>query len=254
MSCLRNEIVKQMQAWVGLNEYDGSHKKIIDIYNTIKPLPVGYKLKYTDAWCAGAVSAAAQACNATDIVPAECSCPRMITKAKNMGIWVENDAHKPEPGDIIMYDWDDSGKGDNLGSPEHVGIVEKISGSTITVIEGNYSNAVKRRPLQVNGRYIRGYIVPKYADEAQVVPEVKPEVKTDYQVGLRYLKKGTKGEDVRALQILLIGRGFSCGPDGADGDFGTNTDKAVRNYQKAMGLVVDGSVGSATMSSLLGVK
>ncbi|MBR5199299.1 MAG: peptidoglycan-binding protein, partial [Bacteroidales bacterium] len=248
------EIVKQMQAWIGLKESDGSHKKIIDIYNTIKPLPVGYKLKYTDAWCAGAVSAAAQACNATDIVPAECSCPRMITKAKNMGIWVETDAHKPEPGDIIMYDWDDSGKGDNLGSPEHVGIVEKISGSTITVIEGNYSNSVKRRSLQVNGRYIRGYIVPKYADEAQVEPEVKPEVKTDYQVGLRYLKKGCKGEDVRALQILLIGHGFTCGPDGADGDFGTNTDKAVRNYQKAMGLVVDGSVGSATMSSLLGVK
>lgn len=253
MSCLRNEIVKQMQAWVGLNEYDGSHKKIIDIYNTIKPLPVGYKLKYTDAWCAGAVSAAAQACNATDIVPAECSCPRMITKAKNMGIWVETDAHKPEPGDIIMYDWDDSGKGDNLGSPEHVGIVEKISGSTITVIEGNYSNSVKRRSLQVNGRYIRGYIVPKYTDEAQVEPEVKPVVKTDYQVGLRYLKKGCKGEDVRALQILLIGYGFSCGPDGADGDLGTNTDKAIRNYQKAKGLAVDGSAGPITMASLLGV-
>ena len=252
MSCARNEIVKQMQAWIGLKESDGSHKKIIDIYNTIKPLPVGYKLKYTDAWCAGAVSAAAQACNATDIVPAECSCPRMITKAKNMGVWVETDSHKPEPGDIIMYDWDDSGKGDNLGSPEHVGLVEKISGSTITVIEGNYSNSVKRRSMQVNGRYIRGYIVPKYTDEAQVVPEVKPEVKTDYQVGLRYLKKGTKGEDVRALQILLIGRGFSCGVDGADGDFGTNTDKAVRNYQKAMGLSADGSVGPTTMSSLLG--
>ena len=101
MSCTRSQYVKQMQAWVGLKESDGSFKKIIDLYNTIKPLPVGYKLKYTDAWCAGTVSAAAQACGAVDIIPAECSCPRMITKAKSMGIWVENDAHKPTAGDIM---------------------------------------------------------------------------------------------------------------------------------------------------------
>lgn len=250
MSGTRSEIVKQAQAWIGLNEYDGSYKKIIDTYNTISPLPVGYKLKYTDAWCAGFVSAVAQVCNATDIVPTECSCPRMITKAQGMGIWVESDAYKPEPGDIILYDWDDSGSGDNRGSSDHVGIVEKISGSTITVIEGNYSNAVKRRSLQVNGRYIRGYIVPKYKDEAQKEPIVKT---VDFQLGLRYLEKGCEGDDVHALQILLIGHGFSCGPDGADGDLGANTDKAIRNYQKAKGLVVDGSVGPATMSSLLGL-
>ena len=254
MSCNRNEIVKQAQAWVGLNESSGSFKKIIDIYNTISPLPVGYKLKYTDAWCAGFVSAVAQVCKATDIVPTECSCDRMITKAQGMGIWVENDAHKPEPGDLILYDWDDSGSGDNRGSTEHVGLVEKVSGSTITVIEGNYSNAVKRRPLEVNGRYIRGYIVPEYDGQAQTEAQVAPAVKTvDFQVGMRYLKKGCKGEDVRALQILLIGRGFSCGPDGADGDLGTNTDTSIRNYQRAKGLEVDGSAGPITMSSLLGL-
>ena len=182
MSCTRNEIVKQIQAWVGLKESDGSFKKIIDIYNSISPLPVGYKLKYSDAWCAGTVSAAAQVCNATDIIPTECSCPRMITKAQKMGIWVEDDAHKPQPGDIILYDWDDSGNGDNRGGSDHVGIVEKISGNTITVIEGNYSNAVKRRNLQVNGKYIRGYIVPKY-DAAPVVepePEAKAPAKEEY--------------------------------------------------------------------------
>ena len=162
MSCTREEYVKQLQAWVGLKESNGSHKKIIDIYNTIKPLPVGYKLKYTDAWCAGTVSAAAQECGATDIFPTECSCPRMIEKAKKMGIWVEADNHVPLPGDLVLYDWDDSGKGDNKGNPDHVGGAEKIVGSDITVIEGNYSNAVKRRTLKVNGKYIRGYIVPNY--------------------------------------------------------------------------------------------
>lgn len=245
MSCKRSDIVKQMQAWVGLNEANGSFKKIIDLYNTIKPLPVGYKLKYTDAWCAGTVSAAAQACGATDIIPTECSCPRMIEKAKTMGIWVETDSHKPTAGDIIMYDWDDSGRGDNVNNPDHVGVVEKISGNTITVIEGNYSNSVKRRPLAVNGLYIRGYIVPKYDVEV-----VAPEEKVDFEIGLRELAKGDEGDVVRALQILLNGRGYNCGT--VDGDFGAKTDNAVCKYQQDKRLVVDGIVGPATWSKLLG--
>ena len=245
MSCTRSELVKQLQAWLGLKEADGSFKKIIDLYNTIKPLPVGYKLKYTDAWCAGTVSAAAQACNATDIIPTECSCPRMIEKAKSMGIWMENDAYTPQPGDILLYDWEDSGAGDNTGSPNHVGVVEKLSGSTITVIEGNYSNAVKRRTLQVNGRYIRGYITPQYREEAG------EENQADFQLGLRELETGSRGEDVRALQLLLNGRGHSCG--NADGEFGKKTDAAVRGFQQAKQLTADGIAGPKTWSALLGL-
>lgn len=77
--------------------------------------------------------------------------------------------------------------------------------------------------------------------------------KVDYTMEMRNLKKGCTGEDVRALQILLIGRGYSCGKCGADGDFGAATDKAVRAYQKDKGLTVDGVAGKATMSGLLGV-
>lgn len=90
-------------------------------------------------------------------------------------------------------------------------------------------------------------------------PHTKPDTGTtdakkgDYTMEMRYLQKGCAGEDVRALQILLIGRGYSCGSYGADGDFGGATDAAVRAYQKAKGLEVDGVVGSATMGSLLGV-
>ena len=219
MSCTRNEIVKQMQDWLGLKESDGSFKKIIDIYNTIRPLPRGYKLRYSDAWCAGAVSAAAKACNATDIIPAECSCPYMISHAQKMGIWVEADNYVPLPGDIIMYDWNDSGSGDNRGGADHVGLVVKVTGSTITVIEGNYSNSVKRRDLQVNGRYIRGYIVPKYdaatgeAPEKEEFPEKKPE-----PAATKLTVDGLWGKDttIRLQQI-----------------FGTPVDGVVSN-QRAM--------------------
>lgn len=249
MSCKRSEIVKQAQAWIGLNEADGSFKKIIDLYNSHTPLARGYKLKYTDAWCAGCVSALAIACGATDIIPTEVSCPKMIDIAKSMGIWMESDAHVPQAGDIMMYDWDDSGSGDNTGSPDHVGIVEKISGSTVTVIEGNYSNAVKRRTMTVNGRYIRGYIVPKYDAEASSTASV-----TLCSLNLPELEKGSTGISVVALQTLLIGYGYSCGAYGADGDFGNATDGAVRKFQQDNNLGVDGIVGAKTWGKLLGIQ
>ena len=83
-----------------------------------------------------------------------------------MGSWQENDAYVPGPGDYIFYDWQDNGIGDNTGAADHVGIVEKVSGGVITVIEGNYSDQVKRRTIAVNGRYIRGFGVPKYSSKA----------------------------------------------------------------------------------------
>ena len=95
----------------------------------------------------------------------QCSCPKMIELFKKKGAWIENENRTAKPGDIIFYDWQDSGKGDNKGNADHVGIVEKVSGGKITVIEGNYSSSVKRRTISVNGKYIRGYGVPKYDTE-----------------------------------------------------------------------------------------
>ena len=259
MSCTRKEFVAQMQSWVGLKESDGSHKKIIDIYNTIKPLPVGYKMKCkangdskNDDWCAATVSAAAQACNATDIVPCECSCPRMITLAQKMGIWVEADDYVPSPGEILLFDWDDSGSGDNKNSPDHVGVVEKVSGNTMTIIEGNYSDSVKRRNLQINGKYIRGYIVPKFDAGSSV--EDKPVARELFSMQVEMLKKGCKGDAVKAMQILLAGNGCKCGTSGADGDFGPATDSALKKYQSKKNLEADGICGPDTWAALLGTK
>lgn len=252
MSCTRSKIVAQAQAWVGLNEADGSHKQIIDIYNSHKPWARGYKLKYTDSWCSGTISALAIACGATDIIPTEVGCEKHIALFKKLGIWVEDDSFTPLPGDIVFYDWDDSGKGDNKGHSDHVGIVEKVNGDTITVIEGNYSNSVKRRTLKVNGKYIRGYGVPKY--NAEVKPVETTNSKEVCTVEVKVLKNGSKGDAVRALQTLLIGYGYSCGRSGADGSFGPATEKALKAYQKARGLTVDGICGPKTWAKLLGVK
>lgn len=166
------EVVKKAQSWIGKKEANGTHKEIIDIYNAHRPLARGYKVKYNDSWCATFVSAVAISLGYTDIIPTECSCQRMIDRFKGIGCWVENENRIPTPGDIIFYDWQDNGKGDNVGWSDHVGIVEYVSGGKISVIEGNLSNSVKRRAISVNGRYIRGYGVPKY--DVEKVSEYYP--------------------------------------------------------------------------------
>ena len=162
MTKTRESLVAQAKAWIGCKEADGSHKKIIDVYNGHRPLARGYKVKYTDAWCATFVSACAIKTGMTDIIPTECGCAEMVKLFQKLDSWDENDARIPNVGDIIFYDWQDSGKGDNTGTPDHVGIVEKVENSLITVIEGNIHDSVDRRKLAVNARYIRGYGVPKY--------------------------------------------------------------------------------------------
>ena len=270
-----SKVVEQAKAWIGCKESNGTHKKIIDVYNKQKPLPVGYKVKYTDAWCATFASAVFVQLGYTDIVPTECSCPRWITLLKNKGMWHEDESVSPKPGWLLFYDWDDSSSyasNNNTGSPEHVGIVEKVSGGYITVIEGNYSNSVKRRTISVNGRYIRGYGVPKYDAEATTEPETNTENKTEVEtevttevttskgestvnITLNELKKGSKGNQVKALQRMLHAMGYSLGSlNPIDGDFGSKTDSAVRSYQKKNGLTADGIVGAKTWGKLLGVN
>lgn len=167
---LRNKVVQTARSYLGSKEADGSHRKIIDGYNAHKPLARGYLVKYTDAWCATFVSFVGIVCGLTDIMPTECGCGAMIDLYKKKGRWQENDAYRPQPADVIMYDWDDNGVGECTGYPEHVGIVEAVDGNTITVIEGNMSDKVGERKLKVNGRYIRGYCLPDYAGKAGSVP------------------------------------------------------------------------------------
>lgn len=164
----RSKVVELAKSWDGKKESDGSHKMIIDLYNSQKSLPRSYKVKYTDAWCATMVSALAVKLGYEEIMPIECSCAQLIKKAKDMGIWIENDAYVPLPGDEVLYDWDDSGKGDNTGNPDHVGLIIEVyeSAGYFVVEEGNYKNSVKKRTMSINGKFIRGFISPKYTDNS----------------------------------------------------------------------------------------
>lgn len=177
----RSEVVKLVSSWIGKKESDGSYKTIIDIYNSFKGnFPRGIKMQYSWPWCACTWSALAIALGYTDIMPIEISCGELIKQAKAMGCWQENDGYVPSPGDAILYDWDDNGVGDNTGWPDHVGTVDYCNAEAgyMTVIEGNYSDSVKKRTISINGKYIRGFITPKYTDDSVIYETTGKNIKT----------------------------------------------------------------------------
>lgn len=270
---LRRQITAAAETWLGRKEADGSHREILAVYNAIRPLPVGYAMKETDPWCAAFVSAAAAKSGLTEIVFPECSCPRMAALYKAAGRWEEVDFAVPKPGDVVFYDWN----GDRV--PDHVGLVTAAEGDYLTVIEGNKSDAVGRRRVHLDDKHILGYGQPDYLHFAEKTgstssasvpdPERKKEgakvqlsaeaedsvfpIPNSEFVALPVLSRGSRGEAVRAAQLLLIGRGCRCGDCGADGDFGAATCGAVQRYQRGRGLESDGVIGPVTWAALLGL-
>jgi peptidoglycan hydrolase-like protein with peptidoglycan-binding domain len=67
--------------------------------------------------------------------------------------------------------------------------------------------------------------------------------------GARTMARGRIGWDVSVLQFLLARRGFA--PPHLNGNFGRGTQRAVRRFQRAFGLAVDGIAGPATQRALL---
>ena len=162
-AALRRMVTDTAESWLNANQFDGSHKPIIDIYNSHEPLAVNYKVTYTDQWCATFVSAVAIQCGLTDIIPTECGCQRQIELFRAINAWQEDDAYVPMPGDFIFYSMANPSKGDCTSWSDHVGIVAGTNRNRILVIEGNNGGYVKHRIINIDDSRIRGYAIPNYA-------------------------------------------------------------------------------------------
>jgi len=170
---LRQKVVNTINAWLGAVEGGTIHSDILKIYNSQNPLPAGYKMQKHDAWCATTVSATWLKVGIAKYICTECSCSRFIELAKKKNIWKESDSYIPKIGDAIIYYWSDNGVGDCTAGADHIGIVTAVNGNSFTVTEGNSGNgslgAVSKRTMQVNGKFIRGFITPDYAAIAKKV-------------------------------------------------------------------------------------
>ncbi len=147
------DVLNVMCSWIGYSEANGKFRQIIDLYNSHQPLARGYAVQYTDEWCDTAVSAAAIQAGCVDLIGTECGCEKHIEIFKEKGIWIEDGTIVPLPGDIILYNWDCQAQ-PNDGYSDHIGYVESVSGQMITVIEGNYNEAVAGEVIQ--GKYANG--------------------------------------------------------------------------------------------------
>lgn len=175
---LRQKVVDTASSWLGTQEGTARHAELLNIYNAQRPLPRGTRMLSSWPWCAAFVSTVSLQCGLRDIMPTECGCPGMVRLYQELGRWIEDDAYVPSPADVIFYDWQDTGYGDNVGQSDHVGIVVGCTDGMMTIIEGNCDNAVKLRQIAVNARFIRGYGCPDYAskaDGAEPQPEPAPE-------------------------------------------------------------------------------
>lgn len=165
---------------------------------------------------------------------------------KNMGCWHTNN---PQAGDVIFYK--------NSTRICHTGIVYKVDKTYVYTIEGNTSGGsgvesngggcFKKKYLLTNSR-IAGYGRPNY--DGKTTTTVNKGGNT-VNVELPILKYGVKNGYVKTLQTILISNGYDLGKYGADGDFGSKTLSAVKAYQKAHNLSVDGIVGQKTWASIL---
>ena len=154
----------------------------------------------------------------------------------------------PKVGDQIFFKYsnDDS-------TADHTGIVVRVTDNLIETIEGNSGNEVKRKVYQRNDKTIIGYGHPRY--DAESKKTVTKEVKT-VNIEMPILRKGSTGEAVKTLQRLLRQLQY-VNTDGktliiVDGSFGSNTEEAVKRYQKNRGARnPDGIVGEWTWNKLL---
>ena len=170
---------------------------------------------------------------------------------KKKGRYIKRGSGKPKRGDVIYFYSTAKGR---IG---HVGIVYKVSGSTVYTIEGNTSGAstlvtngggVKKKSYSMSSTYIDGYGSVDYS----AVDGSAPITQVGYALGDRILSNGSTGTDVVDLQNKLISLGYSCGSWGADGDFGDATEQAVRKFQaEHPPLDVDGEYGPLSHAAML---
>jgi hypothetical protein len=252
-------VVTTANGQVGYREGENNYNKYAA---ELDPLKLTYGNKQNAPWCGEFVLWVFWKCFGADDAlkmlcsPKPTSIPLCSAGAKYFqaaGRWSD----KPSVGDVIFYFVD--------GGINHTGIVTGVSGNTITTVEGHSSDMVsRRRNYGINDSRIAGYGKPKWdvvSKEPQLAQPITPP--SDQPVTVRpisvsikdlpVLRKGNKGDTVKAAQMLLRGWGCDVGIWGVDGDYGNATEAAVLAYQRRHGLVADGIIGQQTWSALLGL-
>ena len=157
----RDRVLRAAASLVGVRGGSAAHQQLVNDYNSVRPLPVGYAVKNTDDWCDVFVTTIFQREGLSDLVGRECGVERHIQIFKRLGIWNEDGGSTPKAGDIITFNWDQNSQPNN-GFADHIGIVESVSNGVIHTIEGNSNDQVRRKTYRIGHGNIRGFASPRY--------------------------------------------------------------------------------------------
>ncbi len=159
----------------------------------------------------------------------------------------------PKVGDQVFFQ--------QGGALVHTGIVVGVSGSTITCVEGNASNMVKKTSYSLANTYVAGFGHPKYTeetDDSAGVIEVTANTGAQITVTLGTVQSGSTGAQVKTVQRILYARGIRDNAGkviAVDGSFGPSTKQAVIKLQKSLfpsaSKEWDGVVGAKTWDAML---
>ena len=252
----KDKLIRWCDSQIGYHEGPNNFNQYADV-DGIRKLYGWYP--QNQPWCDIFVDSAFISCFGYDAASAmtyqftgagSAACNASATFYKNNNAWFTT----PAVGDQIFFYYN--------GSINHTGIVTHVGLGAITTVEGNYSDSVARLTYDVNDPKIAGYGRPKWEViehpeniPVQEQPVEKPVEKKFVTLTLEYpeLKYGDEGKAVKMAQSLLEMNGCTCGWYGCDGEFGKGTEQAVKNYQIAMRLGVDGIIGEQTWTALLTV-
>ena len=226
-----SDVINKALAEVGIKEYPPNSNNVK--YNTLfygREVHDGDRPNAKYPWCCTFAWWILSSCGIP--VPKTALCTTMADFFKRTRSWFST----PQPGDLVFFKFKTNNRWTN-----HVGIVVDVKGKEITTVEGNTSinsddngGAVMKRKRSSN---IVGYGRPQYDDELNL--DLKP-----------VLRRGSKGNYVRAWQEYLKTCGISCGKGGSDGIYGNDTEKAVKEYQKLKGLPVTGVIDQDDWNSV----
>lgn len=173
--------------YVGTRQFSGKHRQIVDGYNHIVPLPRGYRVRYTDAWCGTFVSYVLKQCGCTKNVY-ECSANRMRQMCKPYQV------KDGQTDDLIFYDWNKDSVSD------HVGIICSVSKDGIyKVVEGNKSHGVGIRYIKKNSGNIQ--MIARVGDTT-VEPKKKPGRKKSVKTVAKEVIAGKWGNGAERVKKL----------------------------------------------------
>ena len=234
MACTASKLISVAKSQIGYKEGRNNSNKYGAAYGM-----------NNCSWCMIFVWWCFRQAGAAELIKKTASCTACWNAMKSQAVSVS----ALKPGDIVFFDWDRSGDCD------HVGIVEAVGSSRITTIEGNTSSGNSGSQSNGDGVYRR------YRTRSQIARAIRPKytggssgssgtADKEVSVTVLQIKQGSKGNTVRSAQVLLRYRhGYNID---VDGDFGPATDAAVRAFQRAKGLGVDGVVGAKTWAKLVG--